>query len=76
MMEEYVALTEDAILEGAVPQKSVMGKTALTEEPTGMLISVLSSRGIAPTGKPIRELDMPMAADTTLLGGPYSSSTM
>ena len=66
-----MALTEDAMLEGALPQKSTMGETAPMENPTGMLVSVeLSSREIAPTMKPIRELDMPMTMDTTPVRGP------
>ena len=77
MMEEYVALTKDAILEGAVPQESTTGETAPMEEPTRMLASVeLSSKEVAPTREPTKELAMLMAADTKLAGGPHPSSTM
>ena len=76
-MEEYVTLAEDAILEGVVPQKSTMGKTAPMEEPTRMLASVeLSSKEVAPTRKPTRELAVLMAMDTKPAGGSHPSSTM
>ena len=68
MMEEYVALTEDTILEGAVPQKINHGGNSPTEE--------LSSKEVAPTKKPMRELAMLMAMDTELAGGPHLSGAM
>ena len=41
------------------------------EEPTGKLASAeLSSKEVAPTRKPTRELAMPMAADAKLVGAP------
>ena len=67
-----MALTEDAILDGAVPQKSSIGETAPMEEPTRTLASVeLSSKEVAPTRNPTRELATPMAMDTELAGGPH-----
>ena len=54
-----------------------LGETAPMEEATRTLASVeLSSKEVASTRKPTRELDMPMAADTKLVGAPHPFSTI